>query len=73
MAETTLHVQGMTCDHCIETVEKAIVDISGVERALADLDNGQVHVQYDNDQVNIGQLKQAIESSGYQVSPEKEN
>jgi copper ion binding protein len=73
MAERTLHVQGMTCDACIETVEKVITDISGVERALADLDNGQVHVQYDNNQVKLDQLEQAIKNSGYEVASKTEH
>jgi copper ion binding protein len=67
MAETMFHVQGMTCKACIETVEKAITNIHGVERALADLDNGHVHVQYDDERVKLMQVTEAIEGSGYHV------
>jgi copper chaperone CopZ len=67
MAQTTLNVKGMTSENCIKEVEATLANIVGVERALADLDNGKVHLEYDADKVNEKQIEQVIKNSGYAV------
>ena len=37
MAKTTLKVQGMTCNHCVMRVQKAIKAVPGVPDAQVDL------------------------------------
>lgn len=60
--------KGMTCDHCVKTVENSLTTLTGVERALVDLDNGFVYIQYDEEKVNLKQMEQAVENSGYDVN-----
>lgn len=67
MAEAILHIQGMTCEKCVETIENALTELEGVERALADIKEETVHVQYNEEQVKREELKQAIQESGYSV------
>lgn len=67
MKEITLNVQGMTCNHCVQAVEGALTELSGVERALVDLQANNVAVQFDESVVTTGQMKEAIEEQGFDV------
>lgn len=67
MKEITLNVQGMSCNHCVQAVEGAVNELPGIERALVDLKENNVAIQYDEDTVNIKQITEAIEEQGYDV------
>lgn len=67
MTETTLKVTGMTCNHCVQAVEGALTELTGVERALVDLKENSVAVQYDESAVTVAQMTEAIEDQGYDV------
>ncbi|RWR14627.1 copper chaperone CopZ [Siminovitchia fortis] len=67
MQETVLKVEGMTCGHCKQSVEKALTALAGVEKAEADLDEGTVKVSYDRSKTDIGKMKEAVEDQGYDV------
>lgn len=65
MANVTLKIQGMSCGHCVGSVNKALKDLPG----LADLDVkiGSASFSYDPAKVTVEQIKEAIEEEGYQV------
>jgi copper chaperone len=66
MAKTTvLRVPEMTCGHCELSVQEALDDLDGVERAKADHVTGDVEVAYDEDKVSVEQMGEAIEEVGY--------
>ena len=44
---TTLHIEGMTCGHCVQAVTQALKAVPGVERALVVLDSGTAEVEGD--------------------------
>ncbi len=67
MTETTLKVTGMTCNHCLQAVEGALTELTGVERAVVDLKANNVAVQYDESAVTVAQMTEAIEDQGYDV------
>ncbi|WP_301108507.1 copper chaperone CopZ [Sporosarcina sp.] len=67
MKETTLKVSGMSCNHCVQAVEGALNELSGVEHALVDLKENKVTVQYDESAVTVDQVTEAIEEQGYDV------
>ncbi|ARF14619.1 copper chaperone CopZ [Sporosarcina ureae] len=67
MTTTTLNVKGMTCNHCVQAVEGALTELSGVERALVDLKANSVAVEYDESVVTVEQMTEAIEDQGYDV------
>lgn len=62
--DTVLHVEGMMCTHCKAAVEKALLAVSGVTAAEADLYAKQVTVSGTAD---IEALKQAIIEEGFEV------
>jgi len=62
---TVLKVPDMTCGHCELSVQEALDDLDGVERAKADHATGDVKVGYDEDKVSVEQMGEAIEEVGY--------
>ena len=62
---TVLKVPDMTCGHCELSVQEALDDLDGVERAKADHATGDVEVDYDEDKVSVEQMGEAIEEVGY--------
>ncbi|WP_261764962.1 copper chaperone CopZ [Staphylococcus pasteuri] len=62
-----INVEGMSCDHCKNAVESALARINGVSAAEVNLDKGQVRVDYDEDKVQLSDMKDAIEDQGYDV------
>jgi copper chaperone len=65
--ETTLKISGMTCDHCVQTVEKKIKSL-GVQGVQVDLSQQQAKIQYDPAKTSLDQIKQAVRAAGYQVT-----
>ena len=62
---TVLKVPDMTCGHCELSVQEALDDLDGVERAKADHATGDVEVDYDEDKVSVVRMGEAIEEVGY--------
>lgn len=67
IAEESLKVEGMSCNHCKMAVEKALQGLDGVSGAAVDLTAKNVKVSFDPGKVDKGKIKAAIEDAGYQV------
>lgn len=65
--EKTIGVNGMTCGHCEEAVRGALEQLNGVQDVAIDLKEGNVKVNYDEDLVTLGDIRDAIENQGYDV------
>ena len=65
MEEILLKVQGMMCEHCVAHVEKALLEVSGVKSAKADLKNNLAVICGEN--LNKDDLIKAIEGAGYKA------
>lgn len=68
METTRLRIEGMTCGHCVQTVEKALQNQRGVRSATVHLEGGAAEVQYDPGQVAPEQLLAAVEEEGYSAA-----
>jgi copper chaperone len=60
-----LRVPDMSCGHCELSVQEALDDLDGVEKAKADHTTGRVEVTYDADRVTDEELRKAIDEAGY--------
>lgn len=60
-------VQGMSCNHCVNSVEGSVSNLTGVSSVKVDLDNGEVAVEFDNEQITLDKIKEAIEEQGYDI------
>ncbi|MBN2814629.1 MAG: heavy-metal-associated domain-containing protein [Bacteroidales bacterium] len=63
MEERKVIVKGINCNHCKINVENGLMKINGINKALADIVNGRVLIT--GTQVNLDQVKNAIEELGY--------
>ena len=64
-------VAGMTCDHCVGTVRRALEGIPGVRSAVVDLKEGYAEVALDPAQVDRAKLEAAVTAAGYSVPREE--
>jgi len=63
----TIPVAGMTCDHCVGTVRRALEAVPGVSSAEVDLQAGRAEVTLDPSRVDRACLAQAVAGVGYSV------
>jgi Cu+-exporting ATPase len=60
-------VAGMTCDHCVGTVRRALEGVPGVRSAVVDLKEGHAEVAHDPAQTDRASLEAAVTAAGYSV------
>jgi copper ion binding protein len=68
MTNVTLAIQGMTCNHCVMRVQKALADVPGVHRAVVTLEPGQAKVEYDGAAATADAMTAAVVQAGYSAS-----
>lgn len=62
----TIKVNGMTCQHCVTAVTKALESIDGIKNVKVDLEAGTA--AYDETApADEAAIRRAIEEAGYQV------
>ncbi len=61
---TTVKVNGMRCQHCVNSTKQALESIPGVSDVSIDLDKGEATFEGD---VSIETIKQAIAQIGFEV------
>lgn len=66
MTNVVLKVSGMSCNHCVNSIEGALKEI-GAEGKV-DLGDGTVAVVFDENQLTLDAVKEAIEDQGYDVA-----
>ena len=59
-----LQVTGMTCEHCVTAVTRAVKAVPSVEGVTVDLEHGAVTVQGTPDETAV---REAITEEGYEV------
>ena len=65
---STIKVKGMSCQHCVMSVAKALNQLEGIKNVQVDLAKGEV--RFDNTKgVAPNQIEKAIENAGYEVIP----
>lgn len=62
-----LKVEGMSCDHCVNSIESNVGKLNGVSLVKVDLTNDEVTVEFDNEET-LKQIKETIEDQGYEVT-----
>lgn len=60
-----LSITGMSCEHCVKAVDKAIKDLSGVITAKVSVGKAEVH--YDPALTSRDKMVEAVEEAGYSV------
>ena len=63
----TLKVEGMSCNHCVMHVKKALEELDGVKEAKVSLEKGAAEVDYDESRVDVAAMKAAVDDAGYKI------
>lgn len=63
----TLTIEGMTCGGCAKSVNQALQQLAGVHEANANFEQKNATIIFDNEQISINQLIEAIEDAGFDV------
>jgi len=78
MADTTenkdpvlidIPVYGMTCEHCVRRVTKALEELQGVENVRVSLTDSKALFTFDRNQVGMDDISYAIQKAGYSTRP----
>ncbi|MDI2032209.1 heavy-metal-associated domain-containing protein [Saccharopolyspora sp. TS4A08] len=65
MSETTYHVTGMTCQHCVASVTEEVGAVDGVTDVRVDLPTGAVTVVGSAEEAAV---RAAVEEAGYELA-----
>ena len=68
MNEITLSVTGMTCGGCVNSVQKVLAALPGVQSAEVSLTPGQARVTFDPSKLKRAALVQAVVDAGFEVN-----
>ncbi len=60
---TVVKVSGMSCQHCVGAVTKALEALDGIAAVKVDLDRGEVSF---GGEVSLELVKEAIKKSGFE-------
>ena len=65
MERVTLNIDGMTCGHCVRSVDSALKELAGV--TVEQVKVGQATVSYDPSATTKDQIAKAVADEGYAV------
>jgi copper ion binding protein len=68
LEKLTVQVDGMSCDHCKQAVEKAARGLPGVMAADVDLAAKTLTLEFDAAKTELAEIEQAVEAAGYTVA-----
>jgi len=64
--KTKIKVTGMSCEHCVKRVTKAIESIAGIKDVQVDLKSGEA--TFDKpEEMSMNDIVKAIKKTGYEV------
>ena len=66
--QKVLKVEGMTCEHCVQTVTEAVGKMSGVEKVDVSLEQKEVTVDFDESQTKMEKISAQIVEAGFEVN-----
>ena len=67
METLTLHINGMSCGHCVGQVTKALTQLDGVQ--VNSVRVGEAQVAYDRTLITQSDIARAVSEAGYEVRP----
>ena len=62
-----LKVEGMSCNHCVNSIETNVGELTGVSTVKVNLTNNEVAVEFDNT-ATLTKIKETIEDQGYDLA-----
>jgi copper ion binding protein len=66
MTKAIFQIEGMTCQHCAQTIEKTLEKLPGLQSVHVDLNEKQARVDYQGT-LNAQAVIDAVEAEGYKA------
>lgn len=60
-------VQGVQCASCVQNIEKVLLRLRGITKAVVNLADEKVRVDYVPSEISLSEIQRAIEGAGYKV------
>lgn len=67
MEPLTLHIEGMSCGHCLNAVTRALATLDGVE--IDSVRIGRAEVRFDPARSDAARIAAAVSAEGYRATP----
>ena len=67
MSSQTIQVRGMSCNHCSQTIHRALRAMPGVSKVSVSLEKGEVVVDLDDTQADTQTISAKIIEIGFEV------
>lgn len=67
MKKIKLYLEDLSCGSCAEKIEKVLNKTTGIQKAEVHFTTAKADVEYDEEIIDIDDLKNAVAKTGYQV------
>lgn len=67
MEKEIIKVEGMSCEHCVNAITKALKQLTGIKNVKVNLKDKEVLVEYISETISLSTIKTEIENQGYDV------
>ncbi len=64
---TTIHINGMSCNHCVQAFSKALQDLPGVEKIEVHLNAGTAILEH-TEPLDMDAVQDRVEKAGYELA-----
>ena len=72
MQQETIKVEGMTCQHCVQTITDALNNITGLNTVNVDLVKKEVSVKFNENETKLQKISDKIIEVGFELPNNKE-
>ncbi len=63
---TTIHIKGMSCNHCVQAVSKALQELPGLTKVEVNLNAGAATLEH-TEPLDMNVVREKIEKAGYEL------
>lgn len=67
MKKVSLKIEGMHCEGCSNRLTRVLENLDGVISANVSLENKKADIEYNEDTLNIEEMKEAISDAGFEA------
>ena len=71
MRQEIIKVEGMTCQHCVETITDALNNITGLNTVNVDLVKKEVSVKFNENETKLKKISDKIIEVGFELPNNK--
>lgn len=67
MVKKNYQLGGVTCQVCVNKIERKVGKLEGVKEAVVNLSNGKLTIEYDKNLLNSEKIKEVVKKLGYEI------